>query len=193
MVESRNLAGVRTVSAKLRPRPFLLRGIVVGKKQDFRVGVIWIATRRVGPLTARSAAPLPARSSRRDRKNCRRDGSRKDRSGPSASFGSEKKHRAAIGLAGQRLPAHPEIGVRLAVQSPCELEKEEKKPATPFAFRVPLFVVAIYFAQCWLRICLPQSGHPRWFCPPATIPYPQMPEWGRSCLWPNHCVSVDSL
>ena len=33
VVESGNLAGVRTIRAELRPGPFFLRGIVVGKKQ----------------------------------------------------------------------------------------------------------------------------------------------------------------
>ena len=122
MVESRNLAGVRIVRAELRPGPFLLRGIVVGKKQDFRVGVIAAELRR----RRRSAAPLPARSSRRDRKNYRQDGSRKDRLAPRLRSEANKEYGTAIGLAGQRLPARSEIGVRLTVERPCESGNKRK-------------------------------------------------------------------
>ena len=45
MIEPGKLAGVRTVRAQLRPRPLFLRGIVIGKKQDLGVGVIFRISR----------------------------------------------------------------------------------------------------------------------------------------------------
>ena len=50
VVESSNLAGVRILRAQLRPGPLLLGWIVVGKKQNFGVGVLWIDDPAVLPV-----------------------------------------------------------------------------------------------------------------------------------------------
>ncbi len=119
MIESGNLAGVGTVRAKLRPGPFFLRGIVIGKKQDLGIGVVLRISRTQDQ--ERRSRFAPAREVEKivvgtvTVKIVR----------PFRFIRSEKKDNAATCLACQRLTAHPKIGVGLAVQGPCELGKQK--------------------------------------------------------------------
>src|ERR1700687_3306613 len=121
MVKPGNLAGVRTVGAEFRPGPLFLRRIVIGEKEDFRVGVI-----------VRIGAP--------------HDQQRRARFAPAGEIEKivigavavevvralglvrrKEENRATIGFARQSLPAKPEIRVRLSIQCPCELGKKKNQ------------------------------------------------------------------
>ncbi len=138
MVESGNLAGVGIVSAELRPGPFFLGRIVVGQKQNFRVGMIggWRChdqQRRsrlapAGEIEEIIVGPVAVKIVR-----------------PFGFVRSEQEHGAAIGFAGQGLAAHPEIGVRLSVESPCKLTKKKNQQQNLAHSESPGFLVRVYF------------------------------------------------